>query len=223
MRATFLRLAKYSQTLLSDRQWLAALFATNILGFIYGIYYYSYQLSITPAYLWIFVIDSPLPVILFAIICGMILFESAANYAGGFKSLKSTNTLKGFHDLKKSPPQSLLLFSFFGLVKYGLWTDIVIYLFRDYFFSINPLIYGLNFPLHFGMILEGLLLLHLLKPKMRDIIFVGGFYFLNDYLDYFYGTVTLIPEGYHTFLMIESFAMTVALIAIGVYLKKLKS
>ncbi len=195
MHAALSKIVQCQKAMLSNRRWLAALFATNVLGFIYGIYYYWHQLSITPMYLWIFVIDSPLPVLLFAVICAMIY-------------------------LKKSSPQWLILFSFFGLIKYGIWTDIVIYLFRDYFFSVNPLIYGLNFHLHFGMVLEGLLLLQLLKPKLKDILFVGGFYLLNDYLDYFYGTVTLIPDGYRTFLMVESFAMTLILAGVAIYLRQ---
>ncbi len=186
-----------AKKMLSDKRWLIALFAINLLGFIYGIYYYRYQLSITPKHLWIFTLDSPLPVLLFAAVCAFLY-------------------------LRKNPPQWLILMSFIGLIKYGVWTDIVIYLFRDYFFSANPLIYSLNFPLHFGMILEGLLLLRFLKPKISDIVFVGGFYLVNDYLDYFLGNVTLIPTGHHTFLMIESFAMTTILIIIGIYLMNSK-
>lgn len=186
-----------SERILSDPYWLSSLAVINFIGFFYGIYYYSYQLSITPAHLWIFTIDSPLPVLLFAAVCALLY-------------------------LRKSPPQWLILFAFFGLVKYGVWTDIVIFLFRDYFFAIDALTYSMNVPLHFGMILEGLLLVRLLKPRISNIIFVGGFYLVNDCLDYFLGNVALIPEGYHTFLMIESFAMTITLVMIGIYLKNSK-
>lgn len=186
------KLKTFAENLLSDKRYLAALFAVNIIGFIYGIHYYSYQLSITQKYLWIFTIDSPLPVLLFSVICALLY-------------------------LKKIPPQWLILFAFFGLIKYGIWTDIVIYLFRDYFFAIDALTYSLNVPLHFGMIVEGLLLSRLLKPKIRDILFVAGFYLVNDYLDYFLGNVTLIPDGYHTFLMIESFLMTAIITGIAIY------
>ena len=182
-----LKINEFSEKFLGDPYWLSSLAAMNFIGFLYGFYYYTYQLSITPAYLWIFTIDSPLPVLMLSAICA-ILF------------------------VRKTPPQWLILFAFFGLIKYGIWTDIVLFLFRDYFFSINAVIYGLNFPLHFIMILEALLLTRLLKPKISDIVFVGGFYLVNDYLDYFLGNVTLIPAGHHTFLMIESFAMTLLLI-----------
>ncbi len=187
-----------SERILSDPYWLSSLAAINFIGFFYGIYYYTYQLSITPQYLWIFTIDSPLPVLLFAAVCALLF-------------------------TRKTPPQWLILFSFFGLVKYGVWTDLVIFLFRDYFFSIDALTYSLNLPLHFGMIIEGLLLVRLLKPKISDIVFVGAFYLLNDYLDYFLGNVTLIPAGHHTFLMIESFAMTVALIWIAIRMRAKKN
>ncbi|MBU4451209.1 MAG: DUF1405 domain-containing protein [Nanoarchaeota archaeon] len=192
-----LKINDLSERILGDKRWLLAFFAINFIGFFYGIYYYSYQLSITPAHLWIFTIDSPLPVLLFAAVCAFLF-------------------------LRKTPPQWLILFAFFGLVKYGVWTDIVIFLFRDVFFAIDALTYSMNVPLHFGMILEGLLLIRLLKPKISDIVFVGGFYLLNDYMDYFMGNVTLIPAGHHTFLMIESFAMTVALIGIAIHTRAKK-
>jgi len=197
MGLIFEKIDDLSERLLGDPYWLSSFAVINVIGFFYGIYYYSYQLSITPAYLWIFTIDSPLPVLLFAAICALLF-------------------------LRKTPPQWLILFSFFGLIKYGVWTNIVIFLFRDYFFAIDALTYSMNVPLHLLMIFGGLLLVRLLKPKISDIIFVGGFYLVNDYLDYFLGNVTLIPEGHHTFLMIESFTMTIALIVIGVYLRKSK-
>lgn len=191
------RINEFSEKFLGNPYWLSAFFAINFIGFFYGIYYYSYQLSITPAYFWIFTIDSPLPVLLFASICAHFYFE-------------------------KSPPQWLVLFSFFGLIKYGVWTNIVIFLFRNYFFAIDAFTYSLNVPLHLLMIFGGLILLRILKPKISDIVFVGGFYLVNDYLDYFLGNVTLIPEGHHTFLMIESFAMTIALIGVAIKMREKK-
>lgn len=191
------RLNELSEKLLGDPYWLSAFFVINVIGFFYGIYYYSYQLSFTPAYLWIFTIDSPLPVLLFAGICAFLYF-------------------------RKIPPQWLVLFSFFGLIKYGVWTNIVIFLFRDYFFAIDALTYSMNVPLHLLMIFGGFILIRFLKPRISDIIFVGGFYLVNDYLDYFMGNVTLVPEGYHTFLMIESFAMTFLLIGIAIHLRAKK-
>ena len=191
-------LDKFSERNLGDPSWLLSLAAINFIGFFYGVYYYSYQLSLTPAYFWIFTIDSPLPVLLFAGVCAFLF-------------------------ARKTPPQWLILFSFFGLVKYGVWTNIAIYLFRDYFFAIDALTYSLNVPLHLGMILEGLLLIRLLAPKISDIVFVSGFYLVNDYLDYFIGTVTMTPEGHHTFLMIESFAMTLLLIGVAIHKREKKN
>lgn len=39
----------------------------NLIGFVFGIYYYTFQLQHTPWYLWLLVIDCPLFVLLFII------------------------------------------------------------------------------------------------------------------------------------------------------------
>ena len=103
----------------------------NLAGFLFGICYYWHQLSTSPFYLWIFIIDCPLYVVLFALIC-FLLYE------------------------KREVSEWLRFLTAVGLIKYGLWTGIVIILYRDYFFAANPLLYALLFPLHIGMILEGI-------------------------------------------------------------------
>ena len=154
----------------------------NIVGFFFGMYYYWYQLSITPWFLWIFVIDCPLYALLFAVVLTMRLKGKTSNLLNTVTSI--------------------------GLVKYGLWTGIVVVLFWNYYFSTAAIIYSMIFPLHIGMILEGLLLI----PKTRVAIFylplVTSWFLINDFMDYIVGTVPLIPPGYMPFLFIESVAAT---------------
>lgn len=179
---------------LDSRRWLWALLLVNLAGFLFGIWYYLPQLSGTSPLLWLFVIDCPLYVFLFAGICAL--------------------KLKG-----KTIPDWLYYLTSVGLIKYGLWTGLVVFLYWETFFSFSPVLYTILTPLHVGMILEGLVLI----PRMGEIqegarmrkllqpLFVCGWFLLNDWLDYFLGTHPLVPPTHLGFLMWESFAATISL------------
>ncbi|MFH0948906.1 MAG: DUF1405 domain-containing protein [Candidatus Aenigmatarchaeota archaeon] len=169
----------------SNRNWLLLLAIINFIGFTYGIYYYYPQISVTPAYLLIFTLDSPLPVLLFGIICLVLYF-------------------------KKQPPGTLVFLCIVGMIKYGLWTALVILLFWDYFFAMSPVIYSMNFPLHIGMIIEGIVLSYKLKSRTSSFVFVLLFFLANDILDYFFSTLPFIPSKYNTYLLYESLVVTLA-------------
>ncbi len=175
---------------------LLFLVLVNIVGFIYGIYFYYYQLIETPFYLWVFVLDSPIPVLLFALI--------------GIYFL-----------LNKKIPQILVLLSFFGLVKYGIWTVLVLLLFWKEFMLASPFIYSLNLPLHIGMIVEALSLKRFLQPTKKQVLAAFLFFFINDILDYFFGTLPYIPRV-PDYLFIESIAVTFT-ISLYLYYKSNKS
>ncbi len=186
----------FSRRILSSKRLLVALAMINLAGFAYGIYYYSHQLSLTPFYLWIFTIDSPFPVLLFVAVAYFL-------YHG------------------RNVPQWLLFLAVVGLIKYGFWTALVIFLFRDYFFGFAPFVYALNLPLHIGMIAEGLVLATMLKPRTADMLVVVAFFLLNDVLDYFFGTLPVIPGTYNDYLLAESIAASI-LIPAWLFLKKFK-
>jgi len=177
---------KFSESILKNKQRLVALAIINFVGFLYGLYYYNYQLSATPFFLWIFTLDSPLPVLLFVFVAYFFYYN-------------------------KKVPQWLLFLTIIGLIKYGLWTDIVIVLFWDYFFGFAPFIYAINLPLHAGMVLEGAVLATKLKPRFHDLIAVLAFFLINDTLDYFFGTLPTIPSMYNNYLLAESIAVTIIL------------
>lgn len=139
--------------------------AINLAGFLYGLYYYWPQLTHTPAWLWIFVIDCPLYAILFAI-----------TFAMAFKGVKNN---------------AFAFITATGAFKYGLWTIIVLPFFGEYFFT--PQNAGVSFFLfiaHIGLFLEGLLLAGALKvtPKIAGIGLL--WMLLNDFLDWFPATNT---------------------------------
>ena len=171
-------------TFLKSRKWLTALALVNFAGLLFGLYYYSYQLAITPWYLWFFTIDSPLYVTFFGVVCLLLLKN-------------------------KKIPDLFLSITAIGLIKVGFWTDVVLTLYRSQFFSADPVITAVNFPLHVGMILEGIALLRFLRLRPIHLPIVIGWFLFNDYLDYVVGTVTLIPEGYKGLLFAESVAASV--------------
>src|SRR3989344_1801184 len=179
-----------AKKIFSSRKFVLLLLIINIIGFFYGLYYYQVQLEETNPLLWVFTLDSPLPVLLFAAICFLIL-------------------------RKKEPPQLLIIFTIIGLIKYGFWTDLALLLEWNYFFGFSPLITSMNIPLHAGMILEGIVLMTLLKKEkiIRNLSIAAAFFLINDYLDYFFGTVTSIPNTYKSVLVYEAFLSTVVMIA----------
>ncbi|MBI2076633.1 MAG: DUF1405 domain-containing protein [Candidatus Aenigmarchaeota archaeon] len=178
---------RFSESILQNKRLLVSLAIINFTGFLYGIYYYWHQLVATPFYLWIFTLDSPLSVLLFVFVSYFLYYN-------------------------KKMPQWLLFLAIMGLVKYGFWTALVIIMFRDYFFAVSPVIYSINFPLHIGMILEGMILTARLRPRMSGLAVVLLFFLINDILDYFFGTLPRLPSNaYNGYLLIESFAMTTIL------------
>ena len=189
-------LKKFSEKIFANKKIVLLLLIINIIGFFYGLYYYQVQLEETNPLLWVFTLDSPLPVLLFAAICFLIL-------------------------RKKEPPQLLIIFTIIGLIKYGFWTDLALLLEWNYFFGFSPLITSMNIPLHAGMILEGILLLPLLKKEklIRNLSIAAAFFLVNDYLDYFFGIVTSIPDTYKGILVYEAFLSTVITIA-AIYVYK---
>lgn len=174
-----------------NKSWLTGLLLVNLGGFLFGLYYYWQQLSVSPSWLWIFIIDCPLYALLFAVIC--------------FRHLK-----------KAGVPRWLYYLTAVGLIKYGLWTGLVIWLHGEYFFSTAPVMYAALFPLHIGMILEGIVLVPWYRIRGWHLPAVLSWFLLNDWLDYFRGTLPLIPDTHVQFLLWESVSAGV-LLSLGIF------
>lgn len=172
--------------ILENEAWLLSLIIINIGGFFFGMYYYVYQLSLTTPLLWIFVIDCPLYVILFASVCIMLYRH------------------------REVPPWFLLLVAV-GLMKYGLWTVVTIFLYMDYLLGVNFVVNGAMPFLHAGMILEAIVLLPRIKPRLWQMLAVLGWFLLNDFSDYFLMTVPMLPPTHLPLLMWESILATLIL------------
>ena len=173
---------------------LAFLITANLAGFFVGIYYYWDQLAASPPALWIVIMDSPLSVLLFSIMCLLFYFRKKVSEA--FKFLAAAY-----------------------VIKYGAWTMLTLYLYWANYAAFNDQVIGvLDFILHLGMVIEGIILIPKIRPKIADALLVLFICIANDFFDYFLGTVTKIPPTYMNFLMLESFVASVLItLSIAVY------
>lgn len=136
---------------------LKALLVINILGSIYGYYWYREQLHNTPLEYWIFTPDSPLATTLFA--------------------------LTIFFMLGKQRVFFLFFLSFVALIKYGLWAVFV----NTHYWIIAGEIHGVEVMLwlsHLGMAAEGIIYLLLCPPSFWEWATVSLWLIFNDYVDY---------------------------------------
>jgi len=151
---------------------LLGVFWVNVLGSIYGYYFYQPQFSRTPVALWPFVPDCPLYTTLFALVIVLAVM--------GYR-----NTLFNF-------------IVSVGLMKYAAWTLMVLVMFKDfYFFNTVDIAMqaAILFIMHVGMFLEGLTF-PFPKPKPWHLAAALGWFLLNDIIDYFGPAVhPFLPPG----------------------------
>lgn len=173
-----------------DKSLLFLIGVINFIGFLYGMYYYSGQLSEWNPLYWILIIDCPLQ----ALLVGLILVHKAR---AGYEKENDT----------KNPAEDeffrfLMNFTAVGSIKYGIWTMFVILFYHNFFLFSDPFTYLILFLAHLGLALEGLALTGF-EMKKRDLFIITGFYLLNDASDYLIGTHPVIPhEGIEIIAMV---------------------
>jgi len=188
-----LKLSRFSELVFSDRRILAFLIFANVLGFFVGLWFYWPQLMDSPPAFWIIIIDSPLSVLLIAIVCALFYFRRKA-------------------------PESLKCLAGAYLIEYGLWTVAAIALYwKSYVTSpdpLDPVIGIINVFLHLGMVVEGIALIPQMRPKIKHALLVLAVLLVNNFFDYFLGTLTRVPDTYKNTLAVESFTVTLATAAV---------
>lgn len=152
------------------RPLLALVAGVNILGTIFGFLYYRYMFSLTPWYLWPVVPDSPGSTLLFAIALILLLLGRKKDW---LSFLACTST-----------------------IKYGLWTIFVILYFPEHFLAPQmKWFYYLMISLHFGMVIQVVVLMHTIEQKRKYLLIALLWFFTNDYFDYVVGTGPLTTHG----------------------------
>lgn len=167
--------------------------AINLTSSVAGyIYWYGSDILDAPVYLWPMVPDSPLSATLWAVALLGVFYGRRWDLLG--------------------------LLAVTGCIKYGLWTDWVWFtnaLSGDPY-DLEAAVLSLN---HYGMVLEGLALVPLIRPKRWHIAFVAVWYGLNDLLDYGLGSHPRVPNP-EDIASITAFSVTstVVLVAAWIFL-----
>ena len=173
-----------------SRGLVLSLIVINFLGSLYGFYWYWPQLQEFPAEMWLVIFDSPLATLLFS-------FFLTAIYFG-----------------RRIPLLEAL--AFISMVKYGLWTDLVLGHFMMVTRSTPFDAVHLTLS-HFSMALESFIFMRYYRPAAVWGLAAAIWFLFNDYLDYFVGTVPTLPlPEYVGLVKIIGFSLTV--FAVGLFL-----
>lgn len=143
------------------RRWfMISLIVVNLLGSVYGYYWYSGQLEATPVPLWLFTFDSPLSTTLFALaLIGVLMGKES---------------------------KLLQLVAYTGVIKFGIWASVVI---LDFWLAGGAPTAIVTFLLlsHIGMAMEGWVFIRHLDVPVWNVVFLALWFITGDYLDYVIG------------------------------------
>ncbi|GGA61404.1 DUF1405 domain-containing protein [Ornithinibacillus halotolerans] len=145
---------------MADKRFLVLLFIINLLGTIYGYYWYRHQLATTPDIFLIFVPDSPTASLFFTIFLLFFIF-------------------------KKNVPliEALAIITLF---KYGIWAVVMNFLTLWETGYLHPSGYML-IASHAGMAIQGLLYAPFYKIRFIHIVIAAVWTLHNDVIDYVFG------------------------------------
>ncbi|MHC0036129.1 lipoprotein heptaprenylglyceryl N-acetyltransferase LhaT [Pseudoneobacillus sp. C159] len=170
----------YLYAFLANRKILALLFIVNLLGTIYGYYWYGWQLSETPGKFLLFVPDSPTASLFFVIV--LIAFLLRRNW-GLIEALAIVT-----------------------LFKYGIWAVVMNLLVLVETGKLEPTGYMLMAS-HLAMAIQGILYSPFYRIKIWHLIITAIWTLHNDVIDYVFFMLPRYPVldlytpqiGYFTF------------------------
>lgn len=150
-----------------NRRLLPWLASANLLSSVYGFLWYRQQLSASPGYLWPVIPDSPLAALVFGIFLTGLVFG------------------------RRQP--LLEAFAHLSMVKYGLWTvlvlgwDMLLHGVRDF----ETIHLSLS---HLVMAVEAMVFLRVYHPGMAAGLAAWSWFLFNDFMDYIWGTHPILPD-----------------------------
>lgn len=136
----------------NDKKFLIILLIINIISGIIALTYYYDQLISTNIFLWIFVADCPI----FAFLFSYLLFSK----------------------IKNEPNNLLALITISGVLKYSIWTIIVI------LFTTNVRSFGLILLAHILFLLQIIVFYKDFTFKIKHILFTLIIFLVSDFFDY---------------------------------------
>ncbi|QTM99641.1 DUF1405 domain-containing protein [Sediminibacillus dalangtanensis] len=179
--------------LLTNKQFLWMLLVINILGTIYGYYWYGSQLAVTPTIFLPFVPDSPTASLFFSLFLGFYLYGRQAPYI-----------------------EALAIITLF---KYGVWAVVMNLL---TLFTTGDLVWQgyMLMASHGAMAIQGLLYAPFYKIKLRHIMVAAIWTLHNDIIDYVFGMMPVYSSltDYMNEIGYFTFWLSIVSIAIAYYL-----
>lgn len=168
----------WSESFLTNRRFLWLLFICNFVGTIYGYMWYGNQLAYTlahyPAWLLVFVPDSPTASLFFSLAVLCLLYPPVSALGKGYRVIV----------------EALAVVT---SVKYGVWATAIIFagqaqgdvlVWQDWMLVAS----------HTAMAVESLLYVRFFKFKGLALLIAGVWTLLNDTLDYSYGIFPWLPS-----------------------------
>ena len=167
--------------------------AINVLGGLFGFYYYWEQLMATELYLWIFVPASPIATFLMAY-----------------------SIYRNIHEKGSGLLDTL---AFIGNFKYGIWTVFCLTYYWDTFFTGNSVgLYSFMLISHLGMAAQAFLVFHWGNIGFKSLL-IGILWFrLNDIVDYSFGTHTNLYTDHILPAEIAAYSLTLMAFMVGLLL-----
>ena len=155
--------------------WLVV--GVNLAGTAFGFWYYRHQFASTPVEMWLFVPDSPIATLLFAL--------AVAAWKLG----------------REQPWLSAL--AFFGNIILGLWTPYILVVFASEYFAqgIHPAMYAFLLFSHLAMVVQALVLHRISDFPVWAVAVALAWYGVDLVVDYFVPVVGETPH--HTTLPVD--------------------
>ncbi|HZK24666.1 MAG TPA: DUF1405 domain-containing protein [Oscillospiraceae bacterium] len=177
---------QYLKAVFNNKLFFVSLLVINFIGIVWGFWWYQPQFVTTPPYLWPFVPNSPLAVLYFFLVL-LRLRRGRRHYF-----------LEGF--------------AYFGLIKHGLWTVVIItvYQLSGYRHFANILLWSG----HLGMALEASLFwfYYRLPLNYAQATAIAAWYFFNDYLDYVVGIYPRVDTTYISVAAIRNISVSFGIV-----------
>ena len=161
------------------------LIVINVLGSVYGYYWYRYQLLSTSKIFWPFIPDSPLATTLTALALILFLYNKRNSF---FEWIAYTS-----------------------VIKYGIWAVIIISHYGLTGGHIQPEIWMLWFS-HLGMAAQGLVFLRHVRVSRREVAAGTAWMLFNDLLDYGLGIYPYLYASYQwPVAIVAAFGLTLGI------------
>ncbi|MEW4370279.1 DUF1405 domain-containing protein [Paenibacillus kandeliae] len=188
----------WSRDVLTSRGFLWLLLICNVLGTIYGYYWYALQMEYTlqhwPAWIVVFVPDSPTASLFFSVALVFLLYPPRRGWAKGIRVL--------FEAL-----------AVVTSVKYGVWAVVMIF----WGAALGQELVWENWMLtvsHLAMAIEALLYVRFFLFRWTSLLVALGWTLLNDYMDYGQGVYPwLTQELVNRLDQVRNFTVTLTLVS----------